>query len=80
MQIQADVLNMPVIIPKVYDGTAIGTAILASVGSGYYSSISKGITEMVKHRTPITPDPEKVIEYDKHYRNWMDTRKSLSQI
>lgn len=80
MQIQADVLDMPVIIPKVYDGTAIGTAILASVGSGYYSSISKGITEMVKHRTPITPDPEKVIEYDKHYRNWMNTRKSLSQI
>jgi sugar (pentulose or hexulose) kinase len=79
MQIQADVLDIPVIVPEVNDGTAIGTAVLASVGSGYYSLIDEAVSNMVRLRTPVIPDPTHVKEYKGHYESWMETRKSLAQ-
>ncbi len=79
MQIQADVLDIPVVVPQVNDGTAIGTAILASVGSGYYSSIKDAVSKMVRLMDPVLPDPVQVIEYKTHYANWVETRKILAQ-
>lgn len=80
MQVQADVLDLPVRIPQVHDSTAIGTAILASVGSGYYSSISQGVSEMVKQRPVLSPNPENVVKYRHYFRKWMDTRKDLANL
>jgi autoinducer 2 (AI-2) kinase len=79
MQIQAVVLGLPVIVPKVNDGTAVGSAILAAVGSGYYSSIDEAVSEMVKQNSPVMPDPVRVKSYEPLYREWMDTRIRLSQ-
>lgn len=79
MQIQADVLDMPVIVPRVNDGTAIGTAILASAGSGYYPSINEAVKNMVSLRDPVIPEPGQVKQYKTHYTNWMENRKLLAQ-
>ncbi len=78
MQIQADVLGLPVIVPEVKDGSAIGTAILAAVGSGFYSSMDEAVENMVTLKPPIYPDPERVVVYDGLYDTWMETRKRIA--
>jgi len=40
MQFQADILNTPVIRPKVYETTALGAAYLAGLAVGYWDSIA----------------------------------------
>jgi len=79
MQIQADVLGIPVKIPETRDGTAIGTAILAAVGSGYYESTRDAVSEMVRFRKPVIPDEKRHIEYKKQCQNWLETRRHISK-
>jgi sugar (pentulose or hexulose) kinase len=79
MQIQADVLGIPVEIPETRDGTAIGTAILAAVGSGYYGSTDDAVSMMVRFRDPVIPNEERHSEYTKRYQIWLETRKNISK-
>ena len=79
MQIQADVLGIPVVVPEINDGTAMGTAILASIGSDYYSSIGEAVSEMVRLREPVMPNQSNVKAYKNHYKAWIETRNSLIQ-
>ncbi len=80
MQVQADVLGVPVRIPEVKDGTAIGTAVLAAFGSGFYRSIDEAISEMVRFRDPVLPDKKRQAEYSKHYDKWLETRRHISKL
>jgi len=79
MQIQADVLGVPVKVPEVRDGTAIGTAVLAAFGSGYYGSIDEAVSEMVSFRAPVFPDNKRQAEYSKQYDKWLETRRRISK-
>ena len=79
MQIQADVIGIPVEIPETRDGTAIGTAILATVGSGYYESIDDAVSKMVKFRESVIPNEQSHHEYLKRYQIWLETRKHISK-
>ncbi len=38
MQFQADLLNLPVHVPKITDTTALGSAFMAAIGAGFYVS------------------------------------------
>lgn len=38
MQFQADILNIPVLIPEITEATALGSAFMASIGAGFVSS------------------------------------------
>jgi len=40
MQFQADILNVPVVRPKVYETTALGAAYLAGLAVGYWDSVA----------------------------------------
>jgi len=79
MQIQADVLGIPVEIPETRDGTAIGTAILAAVGSGYYGSTDDAVSMMVRFGDSVTPNEERHRDYSKRYQIWLETRKHISK-
>jgi autoinducer 2 (AI-2) kinase len=79
MQIQADVLGIPVKIPETRDGTAIGTAILAAVGSGFYGSTDEAVSMMVRFREPVTPNEERHKKYSKKHQIWLETRKHISK-
>lgn len=80
MQIQADVLGIPVWIPETRDGTALGTAVLAAFGSGYYGSIDEAVSAMVRFRDPVIPDEKRHTEYSTHYSKWLETRRRISQL
>ncbi|MFH1178773.1 MAG: FGGY-family carbohydrate kinase [Candidatus Bathyarchaeota archaeon] len=79
MQIQADVLGVPVVVPLVHDATAIGTAILASLGTGFFGDVDEAVECMVKLGRVYEPRKNISEQYDAHYRRWMSTREKLGR-
>ena len=79
MQIQSDVLGMPIHVPELRDATAVGTAMLASLGTGYYSDIDEALVNMVRLGKVYEPRKAETELYQSHYNRWMDTRERLFQ-
>ena len=79
MQIQADVLGIPVRVPRVQDASAIGTAILAAVGTGYYTDVAKAVENMVKPGKVFEPRKDESEKYQAYYTKWMKTREKLGR-
>jgi autoinducer 2 (AI-2) kinase len=77
MQIQADVLGMHVIVPEVRDATAVGSAVLTSLGTGYYSDLDVALENMVRMGRVFEPRKAESELYQGHYRRWMSTRERL---
>ena len=77
MQIQSDVLDMPVHVPRVRDATAVGCAALASMGTGYYGDLEEALENMVKIGKVYEPRKAESKMYQSHYNRWMDTRERL---
>ena len=79
MQIQADVLGVPVKVPLVHDASAVGTAVLASIGTGYYADVDEAVRAMVKLGRVYEPRKDASEKYDVQYRRWMATREKLGR-
>lgn len=56
LQIHADVIGRPINLTEVADAPALGSAILAAVGSGHYGSITEGVSAMVRRTRTIEPN------------------------
>ena len=69
MQFQSDILQTPVVRPKVYETTALGAAYLAGLGVGYWDSVEELQKQWQADArfTPVMPD-EKVKEYLKGWQ------------
>jgi sugar (pentulose or hexulose) kinase len=78
MQMQADVLGVPIILPEVLDGTAVGVGVLAAVGSGHYRDVDEALRAMVRIRKPIRPDPVNHEKYGLLYERWLSVRSRVS--
>ncbi|MHA1925319.1 MAG: xylulokinase [Candidatus Thorarchaeota archaeon] len=70
MQIQADVIGIPVIRTEMKEATALGAAILAAKGVGLYKSIIDAAERMVKPVKPLTPKPENQDLYNQMYKRF----------
>lgn len=68
MQFQADLLGVPVNRPKITETTALGAAMLAGLGSGFWSSIDELATRRAVDRV-FLPGMEKDLAEQK-YRLW----------
>jgi glycerol kinase len=69
MQFQADVLQVSVVRPKVYETTALGAAYLAGLAVGYWSSIEE-IQQQWQADAKFSPSmpPETISELQKGWR------------
>lgn len=56
LQIHADVSGLPLTLTKVADAPALGSAILASVGSGHYADMAQACAQMVHVERTIEPN------------------------
>ena len=82
MQICADVTGRPITIPEERQAVLLGSAILAFVSNGHYSSINEAAESMVKVRKiidPIERNHEIYDEYVKQYEKTYETLKELSK-
>jgi glycerol kinase len=75
MQFQADILNIPVLMPQITESTALGAAYLAGITSGLYNSISE-IAKNNKISLKYTPGMSKS-ERDRQVGLWKDAIRRL---
>jgi sugar (pentulose or hexulose) kinase len=72
-QILCDVTNKPCIYTQVDEGTALGAAILATLGLKLHASAEKAIDAMVHQRETITPNPDNAEVYNQGYSQFQQT-------
>jgi xylulokinase len=63
-QILADACNVPCIRPKYEESTAVGAALLASVGAGLFNDVSKAANEFIQVKDELSPDKEISSRYE----------------
>jgi autoinducer 2 (AI-2) kinase len=79
VQMQADILGIPVLVSKNEEATALGAAVCAGVGVGIFSDLDAG-GEVVSAFTPIEPQFKKQAEYEPHYQRWLRLFEMRSQL
>ena len=75
-QILSDVLGRPVSTPLECEGTAIGAAIYAAVGTGIYKSVSDAVAAVVKPGSEYSPDMRNHSLYLREYERWRELYKN----
>jgi glycerol kinase len=75
MQFQADILNIPVLLPQITESTALGAAYLAGITGGLYNSISD-IAKSNKIVSTYTPGMSGS-EREREIRIWKDATRRL---
>jgi L-xylulokinase len=76
-QMFADVLQMPIELPKTSELGTLGAVICAAVGAGYYPNVDAAVAGMVKVTGVVTPDINKKEAYDKKYARYIQAINSL---
>jgi autoinducer-2 kinase len=69
-QVIADVLGLPVNVPAVTESSALGAALCAGRGAGFYSSLADLEGDLRKRAAAFEPDPAAVVAYDDSYAAW----------
>jgi D-xylulose kinase len=80
MQIQSDVLNLPIILTEIEEATALGAAILACKGAGVFPSVSKAAEEMVTPVEKLEPSQDNREVYDGGYERYKSLYSSISKM
>ena len=68
MQITADIFNLPAERPSIYETSALGAAINAAVGLGWYADHAAAVVAMCRPGAVFMPRPESVRTYEALYR------------
>jgi L-xylulokinase len=76
-QMFADVLQMPIELPKTSELGTLGAVICAAVGAGYYPNVDDAVAGMVKVTGVVTPDINKKEAYDKKYARYIQAINTL---
>ncbi len=78
-QIKADVIGMRIRVPMAVDASAaLGSAILAGVGSGIYGNVQEGIRRCVRFKDEYRPRPMNHDKYVKIYKKYKDVYECIS--
>ncbi|WP_054951955.1 FGGY-family carbohydrate kinase [Flaviflexus massiliensis] len=64
-QLFADTLNRPIIIPTAAEGGALGTAMLAAVGAGWFSDLEEA-SAMASETVTVTPGPGVQVQQERY--------------
>jgi autoinducer 2 (AI-2) kinase len=78
-QILADILDVPVVVPEIKEGTSFGCTICASVGTGFYNNLIEASKEMVTTEK-ISPIKPNVKVYRSHYRRWLSLYEQIPDL
>ncbi len=80
MQIHADVTGVPITLTEVGDAATLGSAVLAAVGAGIYSSIQEAGRAMVHETEVITPNQSRHEEYQFYVDAYIDTYARMQEL
>lgn len=77
-QIMADVMDIPLLLPRVVEATSLGAAILAGVGVGLYPDVAQAAKGLVHIVGRHDPRPEWRARYDRLYALYRQLDESLT--
>jgi D-xylulose kinase len=80
MQIQADVLGIPIVRTELEEATALGAAILACKGIGKFKSITEAAEQMIHEKPPLIPNQENQSLYDAGFKRYKQLYQAISQL
>ncbi|MGD0610266.1 MAG: FGGY family carbohydrate kinase [Anaerolineales bacterium] len=78
LQIKADVLQKPVQTVEVEEAACLGAAILGSVASGFYSSLTDAVSHMVHVKKVIEPNLANQEVYQRRYAQYVELYDRLN--
>lgn len=78
-QIKADVTGKPVVVLREIEASALGAAILASVGAGFYPNLRKAAENMGHTECKISPRKDLFKKYDFSFRMYKDAYLHLKE-
>lgn len=68
LQITADIFNLPVSRPSIYEASGLGAAIVAAVGMNYYSDFESAVKAMTRVGKNVEPDKQNIQIYEDLYQ------------
>jgi FGGY-family pentulose kinase len=77
LQIHADVLRRPVLVPREAEACALGSALMAAVHCGHYRDLAEAAAKMVQIADVIEPRSEPRRVYDECYGRYRATYPAL---
>jgi len=80
LQILADVLNVPLAVPRVVESGALGAALVAGVGVGLYPSTRQAAADVVEIVDRVEPEPGHVQAYDRLYAFFLDLEGQVAPL
>jgi sugar (pentulose or hexulose) kinase len=80
LEILANVMGVPVLVPRLTEGSGSGAAICAGVGVGVYDGFAEGAKILAKEGKRIEPDERLSRQYKTFYRRWGKTRGELENL
>ena len=79
-QILADCCDAEIIVPKVTESAALGTAIIAAVGTGMYGNYEEAVSNMVHIKRKFEPNARHRAKYDELFQRYKDIRRAMMPI
>jgi xylulokinase len=76
-QIKADVLGLPLLLPRTSVGSPFGAAILAGMGTGAYPDVRKSLLEMIRLDRRFEPNLANREKYTRIYQVFRDIYRHL---
>ncbi|MGL6210887.1 MAG: FGGY-family carbohydrate kinase [Paracoccaceae bacterium] len=69
-QMMADVLGLPVRLGHAEETGALGGAIAAAVGAGFYPAVEQAVAAMTRPRADLSPNPKQKVLHDRRFAVW----------
>jgi FGGY-family pentulose kinase len=73
MQMHADVTGLPITLTRVQEAAALGPAVLAAAGAGFFGSVAQAARAMVHETETLEPDAERHREYAFFLEQYVET-------
>jgi xylulokinase len=76
-QIRADICGKTIVVPKIDEATSLGTAVLAGLGCGLFTSCAEAIATVIESEEIFEPNEQARKEYERHFDSYCALYDSL---
>lgn len=80
LQMQADIFNAPVVTLKTEQGPAMGAAMIAAVGTGWFNDFEDCSKTFVHYKSEVKPNPEAVKKYEQVYARYQEVYPAIKNL
>ena len=76
MQMQADILRLPLAVAEFGSMTPYGAALMAGLGAGLWQDL-RALQKAIGTASSVPPDPARAAAWDDSYRRWLATTEAM---